>query len=82
MGGQLRAALTWFFFQIGCASRFLSSQMRLVRDDNPMSCGAALGWADEAPNPYVVRGGEKGIWEARQCSNLGGRGRPSSIEFF
>jgi len=40
-----------------------------------MSCGAALGWADEAPNPYVVRGGEKGIWEARECSNLDGRGR-------
>ena len=55
----------------------------LVRDDNPMSCGAALGWADEAaPNPYVVRGGEKGIWEARECSNLDGRGRPSSIEVF
>ena len=47
-----------------------------------MSCGAALGWADEAPNPYVVRGGEKGIWEARECSNLDGRGHSSSIEFF
>ena len=53
----------------------------LVRDDNPMSCGAALVQADEASIPrwFEVAGGNL---EARQRSNLDGRGRPSSIEFF
>src|SRR5947209_18152329 len=49
----------------------------LVRDDNPMSCGAALVQADEASIPrwFEVAGGNL---EARQCSNMDGRGRPSS----